>query len=242
MGNLKLFGMIMRLLSLCCVVYYTLYPALLYPSLPVSALEPSAKEAPQHPAYILSIKAPPSVKTTDLRCLFQGLYVPFEHDQCQLPEHTLRAFFALIVTPSVEFKSDHGYPSMQRSPEIPCLWYNLTLEIHQQEASRKRTYNWKIEKLDPDDMPLRIPEHAGVVVLLPPKYIEGIESIHQEGHFVIHMPRLMLNTTLTQEELNSALEEIVLNLPEIKASCSLPKTIVKRQDTRVLTLNIDQSE
>ncbi len=172
----------------------------------------------QTPAYILTLKAPAHIKHLEsISCIYHGNKLYFENGICQLPEHVFKTFFTLIITPLIEFKNNGTCVYAERLKDLPCKWYNLTLDYNQSAAGRN--YSWRIDELKSEEMPLRIPEQSGIVIQLPASMIDALDNAQRTGRFVINLPGIILNEATTQEQLDSALNQAALNLPATNHLC-----------------------
>jgi hypothetical protein len=161
----------------------------------------------------------------------------FENGHCQLlPEQTFRTFFSLIVTPLIEFKSNGSCLYAQRLSDLPCKWYNLPLETQQATKSDQREYSWQIHELTHAEMPLRIPEHAGIVIQLPAEFIHGLQDTPQEERSVLNLPSIVLKKTVTQAQLDQATDQAALSAPDLNQTCSRPAYFKKKQGTSTLLI------
>lgn len=202
--------------------------------------EESAK-ATKKPVYLLGLKLPAclqeqSLKTEDLSCIYHGVRIPFINGYCQLPERSLKTFFALVITPSVEMKAHGTCQYMERVKELPCKWYNLNLHLKEVAGTTHYEYFWDIQELKPEEMPLRIPDHAGIVLQLPADYIEALEQDEtpRKGYFVLHLPEILLSKELAEGEFASKVEEIAQESIDLAIHC--PRTVSEQKKLGTTTI------
>ncbi len=190
-------------------------------------------KATKEPVYLLELDFPDSVSkdTAGISSVYHGMSVPFEDGLCQLPERKLKTFFSLIFTETIERKSNGTCHFIERIADAPCKWYNLTLHLKESEDASHYEYNWQVEELLKSQMPLRIPEHAGIIVQLPADYVAGIsdeEDVTRKGYFVLHLPKILLRKDLTQEEMTEKLDEIARDKLKVRVFCPLVQSETKK--------------
>ncbi len=186
-------------------------------------------------AYVTRIKySTPGKKAPSIPCLYHGSAVMCKNGFCRLPEAELRTFFSLIITPRVEFVSHRSTRSMKRIKGSPCKWYNLSLRFTDSAKDKKKFYEWTIEEVDASKRPLRLPDHASLIIELDPTFIEKLEPPSSTGPNAIKLPSVILKDSVTEEEIEKALVTIAAQAPDRNINCTKPMDIVKKQGNILL--------
>jgi hypothetical protein len=185
-------------------------------------------------AYIAQIKyATSKQKPPPISCLYHGSALMCKEGFCRLPEDQLRTFFSLIITPRIEFTCKGSTRCMSRVKGLPCKWYNLTLRFVD-DAKKKTFYTWKIQELNPKNRPLRLPDHASIVVELNPDFIKKLEPPIKTGPNAIKLPTVVLKDSVLPEELEDALIKIAAQAPERNINCTKPYDITQKYGNSTL--------
>ncbi len=153
-------------------------------------------------SYALKIQMPPEVHLHEpLSVFYKGRTIEFDGSCALIPESETTFTFSLIITPEITFASErNNILHMKRLPSQPFAWYDITFHPERKER-------WEIVKLAPEEASYKIPDH-GIILLLNPEYIEEVvqptaracsPSLH-----VIHLPTLVIDPTLTEDELHTA--------------------------------------
>lgn len=190
-------------------------------------------KATKEPVYLLELDFPEGVNkdTPGISCVYHGASIPFVDGLCQLPERKLKTFFSLIFTPYIQQKANGTCQYIERAPDMPCKWYNLTLHLKEVEGALHYEYSWQVKELQPSEMPLRIPEHAGIIVQLPADYIAALSDEQErtrQGYFVLHLPKILLRKDLVQEEITDKLDEIAHEKLGMRVFCPFGQSETKK--------------
>lgn len=173
--------------------------------------------------YILDLKLPSSVENCNATCIYKGSKINFDNNSCILKEKNASPSFFLIITPEISFSCNGNIFCMKRVKNVDCKAYFLTLKEKnktEMENDNSELYKWDILTLDPDKIPNKLPEHI-IVLQLPADYVTTLENpskiIRSNSR---NLPKIVLRSTLTQEEIDDALTDIALTTPDINSLCT----------------------
>lgn len=117
---------------------------------------------------------------------YKGQRICFDKDFCSFKDIKTPNFL-LLITPQVRKNiSNYNRTSLERLPDNNCKLFYLN----------KTETSWIIEEENLNDIPIRIPDSA-FVLLLDPKYIEKIEEnfIHKDSQNLLYLPDIYIKNT-----------------------------------------------
>lgn len=134
--------------------------------------------------YMLKTDAPPHCELTGLKAYYQGITFDLSQGWAILPEKERALTFSIVFINNIDLEGTTADPHLKIPDNTPFSWYDLTLTFHASSSAHtttdispdthKETYNWTIEKRDPEEVPTRLPYHA-LVVWIDPDMIDTLK-------------------------------------------------------------------
>jgi hypothetical protein len=165
-----------------------------------------------------------------LKGTYKGNVIDLSYGIAFLQESERVNSFELIITAEHPKMSTGEIPHLERIPEVPCDWYDISW------TTEGTKIVWSIKKRPEESLPPRIPNNA-LIICYPPEFVEKIESKNpQESSIsVIHLPTLILKKNLSPEEKekrDATLTRSILAHLDVSSSFS-PATQLVKQGNKV---------
>lgn len=194
-------------------------------------------------SYILKMQLPSGMHLDEAFCgFYKGKPIEFDKNWALLPEDGEALAFSIIVTPEVGFKTQGtNVRYMHRIEEQPFCWYDITLEFKEQKQV------WHIKKLNSQDAPVQLPDHA-IIILLEPNHIEKViepaalacvkkaEARDPNAPRVIVLPTIVLDQELTEDDLTDACVHAQFAALELRAIHKKPTMEIKKEQLAIIAL------
>lgn len=121
---------------------------------------------------------------------------------------------SILIAESIEFKNKgNTIHYLKRNPDMPCLWFDLTLRTIEDDSDPKNIkswYVWDIEERNPESLPTRIPEQT-LIILANPHFIEGlVPSTTPAGSVDISLPLIKFKQSVNEQEFHDSMLSIVM--------------------------------
>jgi hypothetical protein len=188
-----------------------------------------AQETLTVPWYSMRINFPATFKKIPVLCgYYKGYKLEFDENLCIIPENNQAcSYFTVIITEQVQHINDGTLEHLTRLADKPCRLFHVS----------RRDKQWHVQEELTDNIPLRLPEEA-LVLLINPLFIEDFkaqESTRLEIP-IITLPTLYIKSTVTQQEFDiTALRALFASLDVNPVHSSVKKT-VKKERSLVISL------
>lgn len=197
-------------------------------------------------SYILKLRLARTVKLNEpIYAFYKGKPLELGTNCAIISESSKVPAFSIIITPEVTHEAEgNNVRYLRRKEEMPFTWYDLTLRTHLQDEDLEKTSSWDIKKLEADEAPLQIPEHA-IVVYYNPEFIEKLDTttatdtcknIDSAISHVIPLPTIVMRSDIDEEELNFACVEALLASPELRTIHKKTSVATKHEQRTIITL------
>jgi|GEM_PF-4834869 len=198
-------------------------------------------KAPKNYSYIVRIQTPASIKSNQIKTYYKGTLLSFDDSWCILPEDQKCFTFSLIITPAEVQPVCEGNTTryLKRHPTTVCAWYDLTLNL---DPHHKTGYTWTIEKKDPKEMPLRLPERS-ILVYTSPEYVDTVQHLETEKPagfssetMVINFPTIIFSKTIDKELFEETAVTALLASLDLDTIHARVKTSSKKDQHLVISM------
>lgn len=154
-------------------------------------------------SYMMRLHCDGNLKCPKFSGYYKGQKIKFDGGFFNFKDTNKSATFVLVVTSQITKKrSNYNTISLERVLNNACKIYYFT----------QKEDIWLIEEEREEDMPLRLPDTA-FILLLDPKYIDKIDtSIISNSDSLIYLPRMYLNG---MSDLSKELDIIALDALDI---------------------------
>ena len=196
-------------------------------------------------SYILKVRLARNMKLSEpIPGFYKGKPLELGADCAIIPESNKVSTFSIIITPEVTHEAEgNNIRYLRRKEEMPFAWYDLTLRTQTQDEDTEKITIWDIKKLESDEAPVQIPEHA-IVIYYNPDFIEKLEDMNRTetcktidlASRVIALPAIVIRSDIDEEELNQACIEALLASLEPRTLHQKSSVATKREQRTIISL------
>lgn len=176
------------IMTFCAILLTSASP--LYASLPCGQYE-----------YVMKVQVPVACAIEGPWIgYYRGTCIPFKGNLARLCSSKMRFTFSLIITPTLRHApspATRNMPILMRSESAPVAWFDLSLVL------KNGKWMWDIISLKQEEMPLRLPDHA-LILLFDPQLISLQSPIHTKyakdatyegGCAIIEFPTIVIKAS-----------------------------------------------
>lgn len=197
-------------------------------------------------SYILKLRLARNIKLNEpVYAFYKGKPLELGTNCAIISENSKVPTFSIIITPDVTHEAEgNNVRYLRRKEDMPFAWYDLTLRTQTQDEDAEKITTWDIKKLDADEAPLQIPEHA-IVVYYNPEFVEKLDTmsatercknIDTSTSRVIALPAIVFRSDVDEDELNFACVEALLASLELRTIHKKTSVDTKRDQRTIITL------
>lgn len=181
-------------------------------------------------SYILRVEFPDFItKIPNLCAYYKGYAINFVDNICLIPQDNYINQLMLVITPEINHKSEgNNIKYLERIENKPCRIFYITSKL-----DKNNCVSWYCQEENIEDLPLRLPDGA-LVLLLNPNYVESLsydeeyESFKNSSGTLINLPKIIIKQDVKIEEINNSMNYIWLAACDIRAIHSNLKTRLKK--------------
>jgi hypothetical protein len=195
-------------------------------------------------SFVIKLTTSLFIKAKGLRAYYKGNPFIFNDENiCIVSEKKRHTFTLIIVKDTHLIMESNRKKYFKLKPNAPFLWYDLDLFFDDPLDSfiKNPHYHWHINPRKPEDVSLRIPEDA-LIILLDPHFIEELyippysHVTNKCNALTIYLPYIKIKEHITTQEFEKALIQHLLDF-EIKTFHKTPEIIVEKiNEQHIITL------
>jgi len=216
---------------------------------PVSEKTVQDGQAKDNTSYIFRVKYPQTIKKQpNLRAYYKGYRYDIGNMGIISHQSEANTLF-IVITDQIKHKSENErIQYLERVENNPCRAFFLSTKAPDANSS---TLQWDIQEENVQNIPLRLPEDALVILLNsnlveilkenPNKFIEDFKknleyNPNDKKRTIVYLPELIIKENSTQAQIDSAAEYASLCGIDLDAMHVSPKKEIKIERERIVEL------
>lgn len=196
-------------------------------------------------SYILKLQLPQQLsQAAGPWGSYKGNPFSLHEHWCVIAERQEIVACSVVITQHVKYKAiGNNVQYLYRQQDAPCKWYDLTLHVEFDPIKKRPHYSWHIEERSLDEVSIRIPENA-FVILTDPEFIDSLKDFAEEAvnkknvaqakKTTIRLPDIVIKNNITKKEWQKAISYSNLAFPDLKAILNKAKEEIHTAESLVI--------